>query len=117
MSDASLQPELASRLLAVARAIDNVIVAEHGPRSRLRAPPPWDAPLADGVARYGASPLFELWALCRAIEGLRIAWTGKSGPAIEAATVPIREPDEALGLALEPVSDDGAQHQQRLGGA
>lgn len=111
MSD--IQPELLHRLQEVARAIDNVLVAEHGARSHLRAPVPWDAPLAAAVARYGPGPVLDLWSLCRAVEALRIAWTGKAGP-VAAEVAP--EPDEAPGLTVEApaAADVGAEDQQRL---
>jgi hypothetical protein len=83
----TISPELMARFLAVARAIDGVLITEHGPRSALSAPPPWDAPLAAGQARYGPGPLFDLWALICAIETLRVAWTGKAGPAVEVAEI------------------------------
>lgn len=114
-----IQPELMTRLFAVAHAIDNVLVAEHGPRSRLLAPPPWDAPLSAGVAKYGEGPLFELWTLCRAIEGLRLAWTGRSDPVVTPAELPAPDDatDEAGGLAV-PVetAEPRAEQQQRLAG-
>jgi hypothetical protein len=117
----ALQPELATRLLATFRAIDNVLVAEHGARTLLKAPPPWDAPLSDGIARYGPGPVFNLWALCRAVEGLRLAWTGKPGPAAiveePLPVAPIDEvgPDEAVGKPDDP--DSGDDKQPRLVGA
>jgi hypothetical protein len=99
-----IQPELTTRLFALARAIDDVLIASHGPRARLKSPPPFDAPLSDGVARYGPGPVFELWAQCRAIEALRVAWTGKPGAVV--------------GMAVDAPTpaDDGADKQQRLGG-
>lgn len=111
----AVQPELLHRLQEVARAIDNVLVREHGPRSRLKAPPPWGTPETEVLARYGPGPLFELWCLCNAIEALRVAWTGAAGPLVAA---PPDEPDEAPGLGVEapaPV-DVGADQQQRLRG-
>jgi hypothetical protein len=120
-SASGIQPELMARLQAVARAIDDVLIAEHGPRSALKAPPPWDASLSAGIERYGAGPVFDLWALCCRIEALRIAWTGRPGPAVEVSAAPVPpvdEPDEAPGMAVEaPVpADDGTENQQRLGG-
>lgn len=122
----TIQPELMTRVLAVARAIDNVLVANHTIRATLKAPPPfgsfspdgqWEpTPIAAGVARYGESPLFGLWLECRAVEALRVAWTGKAGAPIQ--SVP-DEPDEAQGLAPaapEP-ADEGAENQLGLTGA
>jgi hypothetical protein len=116
-----IQPELMARLQAVARAIDNVLIAERGPRSVLKAPPPWDASLSAGIERYGAGPVFDLWALCCRIEALRIEWTGKPGAAVEtvaAPVPPVDEPDEAPGMpvAAPAPADDGTENQQRLGG-
>jgi hypothetical protein len=73
-----IQPELADRLRAVARAIDDALVASAGLRAALRPPhPSFDAPLADGVRRYGDSPLLRLWLMLRALHALSIAWTGR----------------------------------------
>lgn len=120
----TIQPELMTRVLAVSRAIDNVLVANHTMRAALkRGHVPfgtfspdgqWEpTPIAEGVARYGEGPLFGLWLECRAVEALRVAWTGKAGTPVEALP---EEPDEAQGLAPaapEPV-DEGTENQQRL---
>lgn len=121
-----LQPELAGRLLTIMRAIDDVLVADHALRDSLKAPPPFGhveghryvrTPLAAAVARYGLipgtdtpSPLIALWEQCATIEALRFAWTGKTGPEIEALP---DEPDEAPGLAL-PEPEAGNYPQERL---
>lgn len=110
----AIQPELTTRLLEVARAIDDVLVANHTLRASLKpGHPPFDAAIAAGLARYGPGPLFALWLECRAVEALRVAWTGRSGPAVAAAA---DEPDEASGLAVEAPApaDDGTDKQQRL---
>jgi hypothetical protein len=120
MSD-SVSPELMTRLLEVARAIDGVLIAEHGPRAALKAPPPWNAPPAAGIARYGAGPVFDLWMLCRAVEALRVAWTGRAGPAVAAEPEPVAidapadpvEPDEGPGVLTDP-ADAPDERQQRL---
>jgi hypothetical protein len=97
---ATVQPELAIRLLAVGRAIDNALVAADALRAALKpGHPPFDAPLAEGVRRYGNSPVFALWAELRALNELSLAWTGKGFPITEAPIVD--EPDEAPGLTTE----------------
>lgn len=109
MSDSNfIRPELASQLRDVFRAIDNVLVREHGPRSRLKAPPPWGTPEPAVLARYGPGPIFELWCLMDAINTLRTAFTGRSTPPVQ-----MEEPDEAPGLAVEspPPTDQGADQQ------
>lgn len=104
--------ELATQIRDVFRAIDNVLVRAHGPRSRLKAPPVWGTSEVEVLARYGPGPLFELWCLCDAINRLQVAFTGKAAAAIEA----FDEPDEAPGLSAEapPAPDEGADQQQRL---
>lgn len=99
-----MQPEFSGRLLEVFRAIDDVLVAHHTLRASLRAHPPlggfegtkWvPAPLELGFARYGEGPLFALWIECRAVEALRVAWTGKETIAAFVApetTAPPTEP-------------------------
>jgi hypothetical protein len=97
---ATIQPELAVRLLAVARAIDNALVAADALRAALKpGHPPFDAPLAEGVRRYGNGPVFGLWAELRALNELSLAWTGKGFPIAEAPMAD--EPDEAPGLTTE----------------
>ena len=113
MSDSNwINPELAAQIRDTFRAIDNVLVRAHGPRARLKAPPPWGTPEPAVLARYGPGPLFELWCLMDAINRLQIAFTGRSAATIEA----IDEPDEAPGLTVEapPPIDEGADQQQRL---
>ena len=90
-----VQPELATRLLAVARAVDDVLVAGHAQRHWLQpGHPPFrsaeagdrgsDATdvLAAAVAHYGGHPCaaLDLWFMCRAIDALSVAWTGKGLP-------------------------------------
>jgi hypothetical protein len=81
----SVEPELQARLFAVCRAIDDVLVAAHGPRSALKpGHPPFDAPMAEGVARYGSGPVLDLWSLLAALNELSRAWTGRPFPVVEA---------------------------------
>lgn len=89
MSDSQGEPrrprvrdEFLAEFLALGRAIDDVLVAHHGLRASL-APDhlPFDAPMAEAMARYGmGGPLFSLWNECKAVEALRLAWTGKPSP-------------------------------------
>jgi hypothetical protein len=111
----AVQPELASRLLEVARAIDGVLLADPTLRHALKpGHVPFNAPIAEGVARYGEGPVFGLWLMCRQVEALRIAWTGKPGVTIEAAP---GEPDEAPGLDVPTeTAEPGADRQERLAG-
>jgi len=46
-----------TRIAEVARTIDGVLIAGHGPRAALKEPPPWDAPLSVGLERYGPGPV------------------------------------------------------------
>jgi hypothetical protein len=95
-----IQPELAARLLQVGRAIDNALVASHALRAALKpGHPPFDAPLAEGVRRYGDGPVFALWAELRALDALSLAWTGQGFPLVEAPADDT--PDEAPGLTPE----------------
>jgi hypothetical protein len=96
----AIQPELAVRLLAVGRAIDNALVASHALRAALKpGHPPFDADLAEGVRRYGDGPVFALWAELRALHALSLAWTGQGFPSVEA---PVDDtPDEAPGLTTD----------------
>lgn len=109
-----IQPELAIRLLAVARAIDNALVASAALRAALRpGHVPFDAELAEGVRRYGTGPVFALWAELRALNALSLAWTGKGFPSCEervsdaTAMTPADEAaDEAPGLTTELARGD-----------
>lgn len=95
-----IQPELATRLLDVARAIDNALVASHGLRASLKpGHVPFDAPLAEGVRRYGEGPVFALWAELRALHALSLAWTGSGFTTVEAPEP--QDADEAPGLTTE----------------
>lgn len=114
-----IQPEFMTRILALARAIDDVLAANHTLRAALKpGHPPFDGPLSAGVARYGEGPLFGLWAECRAVETLRIAWTGYAGPAAIPAELPAPDEttDEAPGLEVPTEASEGNPDQQRLPG-
>lgn len=84
-ADAKKPPslEMGERLGLLSRAIDDVLVANHTLRHSL-APGhvPLNAPIGDAAARYrdadgNPTPVFGLWVECRAVEALRVAWTGK----------------------------------------
>ena len=89
-----VQPELAARLLDVARAIDNVLVAGHAQRHWLQPGHPPFRPaetgdrgsdatdvLAAAVAHYGGPcAALDLWIMCRAVDALSVAWTGRAFP-------------------------------------
>ena len=87
-----MQPEFSTRMSDVFHAIDHVLVAHHTLRASLKPPYPplgdfengvWiPAPLDTGLAHYGVGPLFGLWCECRAVEALRVAWTGKASPVV-----------------------------------
>jgi hypothetical protein len=111
----SVEPELQSRLLAVGRAIDDALVASHGPRHALkRGHPPFDAPLEEGLRRYGRGPVFDLWVLLSALNELSRAWTGKPFPVAEAPE--IEAADEAPGLTTELARGNGHDGADRLPG-
>jgi hypothetical protein len=65
-----------------ANAIDDLLVSHHGLRASL-APDHLDfsATLPDAIRRYGQGPLLQLWIECRAVERIRVFWTGKASPA------------------------------------
>jgi hypothetical protein len=112
MSDA---PEQGTHALTpeLSRAIDDVLVAGHSQRHWLKAGhPPFESSLAEGMAHYGSLPgaAFDLWTMCRAIEKLRLAWTGQAGPA--AVPGPIEVPDEAPGLTTELARGGDAEAEQ-----
>jgi hypothetical protein len=115
--------ELATQIRDVFRAIDDVLVAAHTLHRALKAghvpfgrfeDGRWEkTPLAEGVRRYGATLPFAIWQMLRAVEALRVAFTGKPGAVLEMAP---DEPDEAPGLTVEPPPpiDEGSDQQQRL---
>jgi hypothetical protein len=115
-----IRPELAQQMRDTFRAIDNVLVAaptlhhalkaEHVPFGAFEDGRWQPTPLSEGVARYGNSLPFAIWQTLRAIEQLRIAFTGRPGSTLEALP---EEPDEAPGLAL-PEPDPTTAGQQRL---
>jgi hypothetical protein len=114
-----------SRILDVARSIDDVLVAQdtlrralkpgHPPFGAFGADGKWErAPHTDAIRRYGSdSPLTGLWLALARLEALRVAWTGKPGAVLELTP---EEPDEAPGLTVEvpPAPDEGAEGQPRL---
>ena len=125
------EPDAARILVAlcrVSRAIDDVIVASHGlmaalkrghvPFGSVTSDGSWEpTPLHDGVARYGNTLVYAIWAMLRAIEALRFAWTGKSGAPLQSQYVD-DEPDEALGLLVEATAvADVSADQPRSGDA
>ena len=67
--------------IAPGNAIDDVLVAGHTIKHWLKRPHPgWDASIADGMLHFGEGAAFDLWVICRAIERLRLAWTGHALP-------------------------------------
>lgn len=70
--------EFIQDFMVLTNAIDNVLVAHHGLRAALKPPhPPFNAAISTALAFYGNGPLFHLWCECKAVEQLRLAWTGK----------------------------------------
>lgn len=86
--------DMTHRMAQISRAINDVLVAAHGPRHDLAAkgdmPPFWtnqgdlsareneNTSIATALAHYGAeSPDFRTWVALRAIDALAVAWTGK----------------------------------------
>lgn len=68
----------------------DTLLANHGMlRASLKEPhPPFNVSPATAMAHYGGpSPLFSLWATCRDVEALRLAWTGKATPTTEAMVI------------------------------
>jgi hypothetical protein len=107
----SVEPELQIRLLAVCRAIDDTLVASHALRAALKpGHVPFDAPLAEGVRRYGEGPVFALWVQLRALNALSLAWTGNAFRVAEAPAV--AEEDEAPGLTTELARGNGLDDAQ-----
>lgn len=118
-----IRTELATQMRDTFRAIDNVLIAAPTLHHALKAghvpfgsfeDGRWvPTSLAEGVARYGNSLPFAIWQELRAIEALRVAFTGTQSATIEALP---EQPDEAPGLAVEAPApiDDGAENQQRL---
>lgn len=89
--------DLSHRLRDATRAVEDTLVAAHGLMFDLAAhhakagtvmPPFWinqgdlgqeeneRQSLAAALTVYGPGILFNLWTACRALEGLRVAWTG-----------------------------------------
>jgi hypothetical protein len=70
--------EFLAEFLNLTRCIDNVLVAHHGLRQSLKAPhPPFHVSMTAALKHYGPGPVFHLWCECKAVEELRLAWTGK----------------------------------------
>ncbi|HXJ61951.1 MAG TPA: hypothetical protein VNU68_35375 [Verrucomicrobiae bacterium] len=90
--------DLSHRLRDTTKAVEDVLVASHGLMHDLAAhhekagtvmPPFWvvqgdlspaeneKTSIAEALKVYGPGPLFHLWTVCRSIEALRVAWTGK----------------------------------------
>lgn len=111
MSDDTLD----RKLPALVRAIDGVLIAGHHQRHWLRPDhPPFSVTMAEGLAHYGSGAAFDLWVVSRAIETLRIVWTGQSGETVEQhqATPPdVVEPDEGAPL---PSPESPPEEQPRL---
>jgi hypothetical protein len=99
MSEAAKTAEMAARLAALSRAVDDGLVSAHGLLHDLlehhkkagTTMPPFvvqvagdsgevesrRASLTDGLAHYGAGPLFNLWSHLVAMDRLRTVWIGK----------------------------------------
>lgn len=94
----------------VADLIDDLLVSHHGLRASL-APDHLDfsATLPDAIKRYGQGPLLQLWIECRAVERLRIAWTGKpSMPRAESAPAIVAPAGGESGTPAESRPPNGA---------
>lgn len=84
--------DMTHRLQAVARAVENTLVAAHGLRSDMKpGSPPFRTDQGDlgreendrvsiaiALKVYGPGPLFNLWTMLRAVDALSVAWTGKA---------------------------------------
>lgn len=71
--------EFIQDFMVLTHAIDNVLVAHHGLRAALKDPhPPFNVAISTALTFYGNGPLFHLWCECKAVEELRLAWTGKA---------------------------------------
>lgn len=95
-----LTGDMTHRLQAIAKATEEILVSAHGLRSNLKPdhPPFWTnqgdlsreenerTSIAAALTHYGPGPLFDLWTMLRAVEGLSIAWTGKR-PTVEAMVI------------------------------
>jgi hypothetical protein len=78
VSDPAPSAELSVQMQRLFRAIDDVLVANHTLLHSLAEDHlAFTASLAEGVKRYGEGPLFALWQQCRAVDALRLAWTGQ----------------------------------------
>lgn len=78
--DPTPSPEFSVQMQRLSRAIDNVLVANHTLKASLAQDHlPFTASLAEGVERYGAGAVFALWQACRAVDALRLVWTGEKG--------------------------------------
>jgi hypothetical protein len=67
--------------LLLSKAIDNLLVVHEGLRASLAKDHlPFDRSFAEAMRQYGNGPLLHLWNECKAVEALRIQWTGKPTP-------------------------------------
>lgn len=84
--------DLGTEIQRMLRSVDNVLVAAHTLSVQLGEDHlPFDAPLADGVARYGEDPLFGVWVMCRAVNALRTVCVTRPAPVIPDATTTVVE--------------------------
>ena len=117
-ADSAERTESLDRAIASAfRAVDNAIISGGHLGHWLKANhPPATASLADGLRHYnGPGAVFDLWAGWRALELLRLAWTGKLSGVLALAVQPPQEPDEAPGI-VPPPPVTGKPVQERLAG-
>jgi hypothetical protein len=63
------------------------------------------ASLEHGLARYGEGPLFALWMECRAVEALRIAWTGKPSQVVQQEIGAVQQPPPN-GMSISSTSNE-----------
>lgn len=83
---------LGTEIQRMLRAVDNVLVAAHTLNAQLGEDHlPFSATLADGVAKYGADPLFGVWVVCRAVDALRTVCVVRPAPVMPTATATVVE--------------------------
>ena len=99
------EKDLPRQLQRMSKAIDEVLIADHGQRRWLKDTVPLDGTYADAVRHYGGPGVgLDLWCMCAAVEKLRIVWLGSNFP-LPAEQLTAPDPATAEQPAVDQVGD------------